>query len=135
MHKVLGSLTLDTQHIISWMHLTHEVSSALQKDGLGSSIFSFNKSCFLERFSASNTKRMFPFLCFVTRQHQPRMLDNAGSVRNQVCFGTCEQGSYIMTPTWTLKRCFSMIIADVIMVVGVHCYVAKEYVCSFFYNF
>ena len=46
---------------------------------------------------------MFPFLCFVTRQHQPRVLDNAGSssVCNQVCFGTCEQGSYIMTPTWT----------------------------------
>ena len=34
-----------------------------------------------------------------------------------------------------LKRCFSMIIVDVIMVVGVHCYVAKEYICSFSYNF
>ena len=28
-----------------------------------------------------------------------------------------------------------MIIVDVIMVVGVHCYVAKEYICSFSYNF
>ena len=101
MYKVLESVALDTQHVISWMHLkTHELSLVPQKDGLGPSILSFNTSCFSEGFSTSNTKRMFPFLCFVTRQHQPRMLDNAGSVRNQVCFGTCEQGSYIMTPTW-----------------------------------
>ena len=102
MYKVLESVTLDTQHVISWMHLTtHELSLVLQKDGLGPSILSSHTSCFLEGFSALNTKRMFPFLCFVTRQHQPQMLDNAGSVCNQVCFGTCEQGSYIMTPTWT----------------------------------
>ena len=101
MYKVLESVTLDTQHVISWMHLkTHELSLVLQKDGLGPSILSSHTSCFSEGFSASHTKRMFPFLCFVTRQHQPRMLDNAGSVRNQVCIGKCEQGSYIMTPTW-----------------------------------
>ena len=35
-YKVLESVTLDTQHVISWMHLiTHELSLVLQKDGLG----------------------------------------------------------------------------------------------------
>ena len=101
MYKVLESVTLDMQHVISWMHLiTHELTLVLQKDGLGPSILSSNTSCFSEGFSALHTKRMFPFLCFVTRQHQPRMLDNAGSVCKQVCFGTFEQGSYIMTPMW-----------------------------------
>ena len=34
-------VTLDTQHVISWMHLiTHELSLVLQKDGLGPSILS-----------------------------------------------------------------------------------------------
>ena len=100
-YTVLESVTLDTQHEISWMHLTtHELSLVLQKDGLGPSILSSNTSCFSEGFSASHTKRMFPFRWFVTWQHQPQMLDNAGSVRNQVCFRTSEQGSYIMTPMW-----------------------------------
>ena len=32
MYKVLESVTLDTQHVISWMHLkTHELSLVLQK--------------------------------------------------------------------------------------------------------
>ena len=104
MYKVLESVTLDTQHAISFMHLkTHELSLVLQKDGLGPSILSSHTSCFSEGFSTSNIKRMFPFLCFLTWQHQPWMLDNAGSVRKQVCFDTCEQGSYIMTPTWIIE--------------------------------
>ena len=41
MYKVLESVTLDTQHVISWMHLkTHELSLVLQKDGLGPSLIS-----------------------------------------------------------------------------------------------
>ena len=38
-YKVLESVTLDTQHVISWMHLkTHELSLVIKKDGLGPSI-------------------------------------------------------------------------------------------------
>ena len=41
MYKVLESVTLDTQHVISFMHLkTHELRLVLQKDGLSPSIFS-----------------------------------------------------------------------------------------------
>ena len=41
-YKVLESVTLDTQHVISWMHLkTHELSLVLQKDGLRPSILSY----------------------------------------------------------------------------------------------
>ena len=39
-YKVLESVTLDTQHVISWMHLITELSLVLQKDGLGPSILS-----------------------------------------------------------------------------------------------
>ena len=124
MYKVLESVTLDTQHVISWMHLiTHELSLVLQKDGLGPSILSSNTSCFSEGFSALHTKRMFPFLCFVTRQHQPR------------CVSAHVSKAVISWLQRGLKRCFPMIIVDVFMVVGVHCYVANEFVCSIFYNF
>ena len=42
MYKVLESVTLDTQHVISFMHLkTHELSLVLQKAGLGPSILSY----------------------------------------------------------------------------------------------
>ena len=63
-------------------------------------LLSFNIKSFLEGFSASNTKIMFRFFCFVNQQHQPQMLDNAGCACNLVCFDSCKQGSYIMSPTW-----------------------------------
>ena len=101
MYKVLESVTLDTHHVSSWMHLiTHERSLVLQKDGLGPYILSSNTSCFSGGLSAFNTKIMIPFLHFVTWQHQPRMLDNTYSVCNQVYLSNCDQDSYIMTLMW-----------------------------------
>ena len=41
-YKVLESVTLDTQHVISWMHLkNHEFVLVLQKEGLGPFILSY----------------------------------------------------------------------------------------------
>ena len=62
MYKVLESVTLDTQHVISWMHLiTHELSLVLQKDGLDPSILSSNTSCLRKDSQLHIPKECFHF--------------------------------------------------------------------------
>ena len=78
--EVLGSFCADHAALftVSKNLLTNELSLSLQKDGnpIYSLIFT---SYFPGGVPATNYKNYFRF-CSSTRQHQPRMLDNGGSV-------------------------------------------------------
>ena len=78
--EVLGSFSADHAALftVSKNLKTNELSFAFQKDG--NPIYSLIlTSCFPGGVPATNYKNYFRF-CSSTRQHQPRMLDNAGSV-------------------------------------------------------
>ena len=78
--EVLGSFSADHAALftVSKNLKTNELSLAFQKDG--NPIYSLIlTSCFPGGVPATNYKNYFRF-CSSTRQHQPRMLDNAGSV-------------------------------------------------------
>ena len=78
--EVLGSFSADHAALftVSKNLKTNELSFAFQKDG--NPIYSLIlTSCFPGGVPATNYKNYFRY-CSSTRQHQPRMLDNAGSV-------------------------------------------------------
>jgi len=80
MSEVLGSFFADHAALctVSKNLFTNELSLAFQKDGIPICFLIFT-SCFPGGVSATKHKNYFRF-CSSTRQHQPRMLDNAGSV-------------------------------------------------------
>ena len=80
MSEVLGSFSADPAALftVNKNLVTNELSLAFQKDG-NPICFLILTSCFPGGVSATKYKNYFRF-CSSTRQHQPRMLDNAGSV-------------------------------------------------------
>ena len=80
MSEVLGSFSADRAalYIANRNCKPNELSLVFRKDGF-SICFLILTSCFLGGVPATKYKNNFR-LCSLTRQHQPRMLDNAGSV-------------------------------------------------------
>jgi len=80
MSEVLGSFSADRAalYIANRNCKPNELSLVFRKDGF-SICFLILTSCFLGGVPATKYKNYFRF-CSSTRQHQPRMLDNAGSV-------------------------------------------------------
>ena len=80
MSEVLGSFSADRAalYIANRNCKPNELSLVFRKDGF-SICFLILTSCFLGGVPATKYKNNFR-LCSSTRQHQPRMLDNAGSV-------------------------------------------------------
>jgi len=80
MSEGLGSFSADCAalHIAKRNCPPNEISLVFRKDGF-SICFLILTSCFLGGVPATKYKNNFR-LCSSTRQHQPRMLDNAGSV-------------------------------------------------------
>ena len=80
MSKVLGSFYADEAalHIAKRNIKPDELSLVFQEGGL-SIYFLISTSCFPGGVPATKYKNHF-LICSSSRQHQPRMLDNAGSV-------------------------------------------------------
>ena len=80
MSEVLGSFSADPAALftVNKNFVTNELSLAFQNDG-NPICFLILTSCFPGGVSATKYKNYFRF-CSSTRQHQPRMLDNTGSV-------------------------------------------------------
>jgi len=106
--EVLGSFSADHAALftVSKNLKTNELSLAFQKDG--NPIYSLIlTSCFPGGVPATNLKNYFHY-CSSTRQHQPWMLDNAGSVSLIFNYSTprCALTTHVssavifVTPTW-----------------------------------
>ena len=80
MSEVLGSFSADhAAPYTAYRNITpNELSFVFQKGGL-SIYFLISTSCFPGGVPATKYKNHF-LICSSSRQHQPRMLDNAGSV-------------------------------------------------------
>ena len=128
MSEVLGSFFADHAALFTVRKnlLTNELSLAFQKDGnpIYSLIFT---SCFPGGVPATNYKNYFHF-CSSTRQHQPRMLDNAGSVSLIFNYSTTHVSSAVMFCDSNVESrgVFSTRIADsLIILMGVLCWCKK----------
>ena len=109
MSEVLGSFFADHAALctVSKNLFTNELSFAFQKDGIPI-CFLILTSCLPGGVSATKYKNYFRY-CSLTQQHQPRMLDKAGSVSlifnysTPRCVLTMHVSSaqlFFVSPTW-----------------------------------
>ena len=141
---MLGSFSADHAALftVSKNLLTNELSLSLQKDG--NPIYSLIlTSCFPGGVPATNLKNYFRY-CSSTRQHQPRMLDNAGSVSlifnysTPKCALTMQMCSAVIfcDSNMESRGVFSMrIAASLIILMGVLCWCIRLLYISFKFLF
>ena len=127
MSEVLGSFSADHAALYTAYRniIPNELSFVFQKGGL-SIYFLISTSCFPGGVPATKYKNHF-LICSSSRQHQPRMLDNAGSV--SLVFNYSTPRCVFMAPVSSAVFCDSnvdlrgvfskRIVASVIILMGV----------------
>ena len=129
MSEVLGSFFADHAALctVSKNLFTNELSLAFQKDGIPICFLIFT-SCFPGGVSATKQKNYFRF-CSLTRQHQPRMLDNSVSLIFNYSTPRCVLTTHVSSAVifcdsnMESRGVFSTRIADsLIILMGVLCW-------------